>query len=109
MADYPWLVGRVEMYGSAPTDCMPVGGPPEGGDRQAQIWALVRELDLDPKLLRTYCVFTQDREGYKVHFSQHLLRDGKPFVDIAEDRVATEPVVRDISREQIPSWLRPPE
>lgn len=102
-----WLVGRVDMYGGEPADCMPPGI--DGSARQAEITALVAALGLDPAAHRHACVFTQNEAGYAVHFSEFLLRDGQKFVDYVEDRAATRPVTRAITREQLPSWLRPPE
>jgi hypothetical protein len=98
----PWSVGRVEFYGAGPLDGLRPG-------RQAELLAFLASLDLDPALLVPVCVFTCDRDRYQVHFAEHLLVDGERFVDQVHDRIATRPVVVDITREQLPSWLRPPE
>lgn len=96
-----WSVGRVDFYGAGPLDGLRPG-------RQAELLALVASLGLDPALLVPACVFTQGRGGYQVHFAEHLLVNGERFVDQVHEHIATRPVVVDITREQLPSWLRPP-
>ena len=98
----PWFVGRVEFYGAGPFDALRPG-------RQAELLAFLADLGLDAALLMPACVFTCEGGQYQVHFAEHLLNDGERFVDHVNDRIATRPITIDITRDQLPSWLRPPE
>lgn len=75
-------------------------------DQRAELHAWVTSLGVEPKDVRPRFVVSQrSADGaFLLHLSR-LVRDGSgvPFVDIAADRVHTEPLVIEVAT--FPDWL----
>lgn len=88
-----WLVGR-----TTPADL--------SADRLAEMRTWLQSLGVDPTTMAPYAaVEHRDNTAYLLHLAQHVLRDGKPYLNVALDQIEMRAVTLAVQADSWPAWL----
>jgi hypothetical protein len=87
-----WLIGR-----ATPGDHTPA--------RRAEMGAWLRSLGVDPTNMALYAAIEQRGEQYLLHLAELVLRDGRPFLNVAVDEIERRAVTVPVERDSWPTWL----